>query len=76
MQHIKTQLEKYKDLSMAQFNWVKKNNITEFELIGDLADFDNDFVEYKNEKGETILVATNGEVYNATTDEAIITKQL
>jgi hypothetical protein len=57
-------LEKMKGLSMAQFNYIKANNITDFEVIGDLADFDNDFVSYRNAKGEEILVNTIGEVYN------------
>jgi hypothetical protein len=71
MQHISETLDKYKDLSLQQFNHIKANNITDFEMIGDLSDFDNDFLVYKNGKGEEIQVSTNGEVYNHNTGEII-----
>jgi hypothetical protein len=63
MQHIKTILDKYKGLSMAQFNHIKANNITDFELVGDLSDFDNDLLQYKDKQGKLITVFSNGEVY-------------
>jgi hypothetical protein len=56
-------IEKMKGLSMAQFNHVKKNNITDFNVVGDLADFDNDLLQYINHAGKKITVFTNGEIY-------------
>jgi len=56
-------IEKMKGLSMAQFNHIKKNNITDFNVVGDLADFDNDLLQYINHAGKKITVFTNGEIY-------------
>ena len=63
-------INKMKGLSLAQFNHIKRNNITDFELVGDLSDYNNDFLVYKNEKGEEIHISTNGEGYNDTTGES------
>ena len=63
MQHIKQQLDNYKDLSMAQFNHIKQNNITEYNLTGDIQNPKHDLLQYLNEKGELITVFNNGEIY-------------
>jgi len=47
---------------MQQFNHIKANDIQDFELIGDLADENNDILTYINNKGEKIAVFTNGEI--------------
>lgn len=70
MYNIKQVLDKYKTLTMAQFNHIKANNITDFEVIGDLSDFDNDFLVYHNQKNEEILISSNGEGYNIATGES------
>ncbi len=64
MQHIKHHLAKYKDLSRQQFNHIKQNNITEYNLVGDLSDPENDLLKYKDANGDNITVFTNGEVFN------------
>jgi len=60
--YIGDQLNKYKGLSMHQFNHIKANDIQDFELIGDLSDENNDILTYINDKGEKIAVFTNGEI--------------
>jgi hypothetical protein len=60
--HISDQLNKYKGLSMAQFNHIKANDIQDFELVGDLSDENNDIVTYINDNGEKIAVFTNGDI--------------
>jgi hypothetical protein len=60
MEHIKKELDKYKGLSMQQFNHIKKYNVKEFESVGDLADEDNDILIYTDELGREVNVLANG----------------
>jgi len=54
-------INKMKGLSMAQFNHIKKNNITDFEVI-EFKDKHNILI-YKNYKGETVSINTIGESF-------------
>ena len=63
MQHISKTLSDYQGLSMHQFNHIKKNNIKNWQIVGDLSDEQHDFLQYTNEQGKEITILSTGEVY-------------
>lgn len=63
MQHISQTIDKYKGLTMHQFNAIKRLDLTDFSLVGDLADHDHDIVEATHD-GQTIYILSTGEITN------------
>lgn len=63
MQHISSTLNKYQKLSLAQFNHIKKHNVTDFQVIGNISDPEHPLLQYKDYQNNLITVFSNGEVY-------------